>query len=108
MDQEQFCQNCSQRRNCRAAYEQLGKTRGPSVVSKVVAAFLLPIVFFIAALVTFEKILARAIETKELGTAVGFGLALSATFLLILITKAVNIRLNKKIMSEPNWYENRH
>ncbi|KPK34243.1 MAG: hypothetical protein AMJ65_18565 [Phycisphaerae bacterium SG8_4] len=44
MTQQELCQQCNQRRNCGQVYERLGKTEGPSVVKKVVLAFLLPLV----------------------------------------------------------------
>ncbi len=59
---------------------------------KVIAAFLLPMVVFIAALVAFEEILAGA---KELQTTLSFLLALLVTFISILIIKAVNRQLSK-------------
>jgi lipopolysaccharide export LptBFGC system permease protein LptF len=60
-----------------------------------VAAFLLPIAVFIAGLVVFEKVFAGVIDTKWLQTTLIFVLALSAAFVCILITKAINKRLNK-------------
>jgi len=109
MNQQKSCQDCNQRRNCQDAYRQLGSNKSPSIISKVVVAFLLPIVVFIAALAVFEGILAgtentilqkmqsaNPINTKEMQTAFSFLLALSATFVCILITKAVNKQFSKK------------
>ena len=108
MVQQKFCQECNQRHTpletpkksltgheCRKVYEQLGNTKSPSVVLKVVASFLLPLVVFIATLAAFEKILARVIPAKELQTVVSFVLAVSVAFALILIIKAINKRLAK-------------
>lgn len=112
MNQQKFCQDCNQRHNCQEVYQQLGHSGGPSVVSKIAAAFLMPIVVFIAALVVFEGILAEArdpilqkmqsanlINTEELQTAFSFLLALSAAFVCILITKAINKQFNKNRMN---------
>ena len=92
MAQEKFCQECTQRHapletpkksltghDCREVYQQLGKAEGPSVVFKVVAAFLLPLMVFIAALAASEKILAKVISSKEAQTALSFLLALAVT-----------------------------
>lgn len=95
MVQQQICNSCSQEHQCRAVYEKLGKAAGPSVVPKVLVAFLLPIVTFIAALTAFEKILVNLIDSNKLQTACSFLLALLAVLLLILAIKAVNIRFGK-------------
>ena len=73
----------------------MGKAQGPSVVFKVVVAFLLPLVVFIASLAAFEGILANAIDSKETQTALNFLLALSVSFICILIIKTINGRLGK-------------
>ena len=52
--QQELCQQCNQRQDCGQVYEQLGKIEGPSVVKKVVLAFLLPLVVFVASLGNFE------------------------------------------------------
>jgi len=95
MAQEKFCQECNQRHECRDVYQQLGKAEGPSVVFKVVAAFLLPLMVFIAALAASEKILAKTINSKEVQTALSFLLALSVTFVCIFVLKAINRQLSK-------------
>ena len=92
MTQQKFCQDCNQQHDCQKVYRQLGGIKGPSVVSKVVVAFLLPLVVFIVALAAFEGILARAIDNREAQTAISFLLALSVTFFCILITKAKQSR----------------
>lgn len=96
MAQEDFCSQCPQSHDCRAVYEQLGKSRGPNVVPKVVVAFLLPIAVFIAALAVSDYMLARAIAGKNLRIMVGFALAGCVSFVCILIVKAVNVRLAKR------------
>lgn len=95
MSQQKFCQNCSKKHECREVYRQLGKTEGPSVVFKVVVAFLLPLMVFIAALAVFEKILAKIVNTKPLQTALVFLLAASVTFALILIIRAISKQFSR-------------
>ncbi len=91
MDNQEFCQGCEQQHSCQEVYRQLGNTKGHSVVLKVVAAFLLPIAVFIATLAVSEAILAKL----QMQTAISFLLALSAVFVCILITKAINKRFSK-------------
>jgi len=95
MAQEKFCQECNQRHDCQEVYQRLGKAEGPSVVFKVVAAFLLPLMVFIAALAASEKILAKTMNSKEVQTALSFLLALSVTFVCIFVLKAINRQLSK-------------
>lgn len=95
MLQQKFCQECNQNRNCKEIYQQLGNTKNPSVVFKVVIAFLVPLVVFIAALAIFKAILAGIINSKEAQTALSFLLALSVTLVVVLVIKAINKKLSK-------------
>jgi uncharacterized membrane protein len=95
MFQQKFCQECVQKRNCKEIYQQLGNTKNPSVVFKVVIAFLVPLVVLIAALAIFKAILAGIINSKEAQTALSFLLALSMTFAVLLVIKAINKKLSK-------------
>ncbi len=88
MAQEKSCRGCDQENQCQETYRRLGDTRSPSVVFKVVVAFLLPLIVFIAALAAFEGILAAAINAKGLRTALSFLLALTVTAVCVLIIKA--------------------
>ena len=99
MAQEKFCQECIQRHDCREVYQQLGKAEGPSVVFKVVAAFLLPLMVFIAALAASEKILAKTINSKEVQTALSFLLALAVTLSVVGCSLFV-ARRNRKIKNQ--------
>ena len=102
MTQQKLCQDCNQRHKCQEVYQQLGKAQGPSVVSNVVVAFLLPVVVFIAALAAFEEILPKAVNSKESQTALSFLLALAVSFICILITKAINwTRTNADLAKQP-------
>ena len=78
------CDGCSQAHNCSAVYQQLGHVGGPSVVWKVIVAFALPIIAFIAALAGFERLLAGVVA-QEHRTLPAFGLALAFTVGLMLI-----------------------
>ncbi len=96
MTQQEICQNCNQKHDCQEIYRQLGDAKCPSVVTRAIAAFLVPLLVFIAVLVAFEKILAEAINPKELRTVLSLLLALLAVSVCILIIKAVNKQLSKK------------
>jgi hypothetical protein len=89
MGQSEPCNGCSQAHNCARVYEQLGHAGGPSVVWKVIIAFVLPIVAFIAALAISDRLLQRAVAEQHralpaFAMALTFtvGLTLAAGFLL--------------------------
>ncbi len=71
-------------------YEQLGKIEGPSIVKKVVLAFLLPLVVFVASLAIFERMLSAVLSAGQARSALSFASALSLTFVCILLTKVIN------------------
>lgn len=95
MDKQDFCQSCDQKNHCQDVYRRLGHAEGPSVVSKVVAAFLLPIVVFVVSLAVFEVILAKAVDMKGLQTALSLLLALLVTAVCVLTIKAISKQLSK-------------
>jgi len=90
MAQQEFCEDCKQKHDCQRIYEQLGDVEGPSVVIKVIVAFLLPLVVFIVSLAAFQQIFAKAISSQRVQTAFSFLLALVVTFICILVIRVVN------------------
>lgn len=95
MGQQELCGKCSQRHDCARVYEQLGNTQGPSIVRKVVLAFLLPLVVFTISLAILEKIFSEVINTGQIQSVLSLVLALLVTFVCILLTKVINRRLNQ-------------
>ena len=90
MAEEKFCQGCHQKHRCQEVYEHLSKVEGPSVVLKVILAFLLPILVFIGSLAAFEEILAKVIHSKELQTVIGSVLALVVSSAFVFIIRVIN------------------
>lgn len=68
----------------------MGSCSGPSVVLKVILAFLLPLIVFIVSLAVFEHVLAEAIKNGRALIAVNLILALLVTFICVLITRMIN------------------
>lgn len=95
MAQQRFCQQCGRRDDCQEVYQKLGGSKGPSLVSKVVVAFAVPLLFFIVCLAVSERVLAETINAERLRTAVAFVFSLSATFLLILVIRAISGRFGR-------------
>ena len=90
MAEQKICEDCNQKHDCRRIYEQLGDVEGPSVVIKVIVAFLLPLVVFIVSLAAFQEIFVRAISSQRLQAALSLLLALLVTFVCILIVRMIN------------------
>lgn len=95
MAQQEFCQDCNQKRDCRKIYEQLGDIKGPSVVLKVIIAFLLPLVVFIVSLAVFGEIFGKAISSQRVQTVLSLVPALLVTLVCIFIVRAINRRLRQ-------------
>ena len=93
MTENEFCGNCNQKHNCGSIYHQLGNIKGPSVVVKVVVAFLLPLVVFIFSLAAFQEIFTEAVRSQSMQIILSIASALSVTFSCILIVKMINKRL---------------
>lgn len=74
----------------------MGNMEGPSVVCKMVVAFLLPIVVFIGVLAVFEGTLSGVINSKGVRTICGFLSAVAATFACILITRVIKRRFRQR------------
>ena len=96
MAEEEFCSNCKQSHDCKTIYQRVGNTPGPSVIIKVLVAFLIPIAVFIISLGISENILKRAVTSKNLCTAVSFLLATGISFFCILITRVINSHLSAR------------
>ncbi|MHC4124281.1 MAG: hypothetical protein ACYSSI_11960, partial [Planctomycetota bacterium] len=81
MDGQKFCQSCGQKHLCQQIYERLGSFKGPSIVSKTINAFLLPLIVFILSLAIYSKVLSKIIYSEHYKTALGFLLSLLTTLL---------------------------
>ena len=96
MAQKDFCSQCAQSNDCKALYEQVGQSQGPNVAKAAITAFLLPIAVFIVALGLSDHVFKQAVAGKNLRFIAGFALAGCASFVYILIAKAINVRLAKR------------
>ncbi len=94
MAEQEFCEDCKQKHDCQEIYKQLGDVEGPSVVIKVIVAFLLPLVVFIVSLAVFQEIFVRAISSQRLQAALSLLLAFLVTFVCILIVRVIRKRIS--------------
>ena len=95
MSQDNLCKNCDKADTCRQVYENIGKSKGPSIALKVIIAFLLPIIVFITVLAIFEKLLQNLIPVNQLRTVLSLLAAVAVTFTVIAIIKFINRQLSK-------------
>ena len=74
----------------------MGSVRGPSILGKVVLAFLLPMLVFIGSLAVSQRVAAKAGVAKGVQTALGLLLAAAATLVCVLVTRAIDKRISEK------------
>ncbi len=96
MGDEQFCERCSQRHDCREIYGKLGNAEGPSLTLRVILAFLVPVLVFIVSLWGFERGLGWVTERAALRTAASLSGAVVVTLAWILTARAIDRRLAKR------------
>lgn len=95
MVEHELCRGCKQRNDCQQIYEKLARSSAPSVTRKVVLAFLVPLVAFIACLAASQRILAGVVEAEGLQMLLGLLAALVVTFGLILLLRVIDRQLGK-------------
>lgn len=101
MIKQDLCKSCGQKGNCSGIYEQMGGYRGPSVLSKVFCAFVIPLLTFIVSLVLFEEFAAESIRNEKLRTFTNFALASIITFTTILLIRFVNRKFGQDKQNKP-------
>jgi hypothetical protein len=99
MVEQELCRGCKQRNDCQQIYEKLARSSAPSVTRKVILAFLVPLVAFIACLAASQHILADVIEAEGLQALLGLLVAGAVTFGLVLLLRAIDRQLGKRKQS---------
>jgi chromate transport protein ChrA len=86
-----LCDKCGYRhgagRCCMDIYEQLGRTKGPSIIGKVLLAFVLPLLFFIGCLVLAEYLLSDLKTADAAKALLAFVAAVVATVIFVQIIR---------------------
>jgi hypothetical protein len=77
------CQGCGHGGSCHSIYYRVGHTEGPSVLAKVLLAFGLPIVVFIASLTVAGALLGGALTSHTGPALLSFAFALTLTALVV-------------------------
>ncbi|MEJ2701278.1 MAG: SoxR reducing system RseC family protein [Sedimentisphaerales bacterium] len=68
-------------------YEQLGRTKGPSIVGKVLLAFVLPLLLFIGSLIVAEYLLSGLKAADAVKALLAFTAAVVATGIFVQIIR---------------------
>ena len=86
MEQQQ-CQNCGQKHDCQQIYSRLGKSKAQKVLSKVIQAFLLPLILFTVSIAVTEKLLTDKLKSRGLINIIALASAVLVIFLYLMILK---------------------
>lgn len=85
------CENCGYRHShencCMDIYQRLGRTKGPSVISRVLLAFVLPLLIFIISLVLASYILSIFKIEDYTKTLFSFLAALTTAVVFVLLIR---------------------
>ena len=96
MAQENFCQDCGQKHNCKDVYSRMGNVKGSPIAPKALVAFLLPLVVFIVSLATFEHILDNSVGAKGLRMVLSCLLALAVATAITFAARLLGMRRQNK------------
>jgi hypothetical protein len=92
-----LCENCGYRHRtghcCIDIYQQLGRTKGPSVVGKVLLAFVLPLLVFIASLVLADYVLSIFLAESGISTLFAFLIAVALTVIFVQLIRIFTRKL---------------
>jgi hypothetical protein len=88
-----FHRICGRRWGCMDIYKQIGYSRGPSVFLKVIIAFLMPLLIFIAAAIVGERIFSDWVHSEPL--------RMLLVFLMSVLVTAIYVFVIKLITSQP-------
>ena len=99
MDDQDICQGCGQKNRCEQAYQALGRREGPSVVTSVIIALLVPLIVFIAALAISQKIIVEYVDTQHWQSLISFVIAMAVTGVCVVSIKLARGRLHRNQLS---------
>lgn len=89
-----YCSQCPQQAGCKEVYERLGRSDTPSVVGKVIAAFLMPIGLFVGLLIGVDKFLPVFLPEKA-RTAALFLISFAVTLAAVWGIRKINDKKTK-------------
>ncbi len=90
------CAGCSQKDECKAAWQRLGSANVPPVWAKVFVAFVLPLIALVAGLVLTERVARGWFASEAAVAAVSLAGAVLAALVVMLIGRMILMRFSKK------------
>lgn len=90
MTDQGICGKCSQRNGCKDIYQQIADNKGPSVLAKVVIAFVLPLLSFVLAIAVFSRLITRITSSQSAVTLLSFVLAVGVTALVLVLSNVAS------------------
>jgi len=96
MTQHDPCDKCGQKMSCQQAFGRLGNIQGKSIVRSILAAFVLPLAVFIAALAITQQLLAKRVESVGLRTTLVLLLAFVAAAGCVAVVRMIGKWLSRK------------
>jgi hypothetical protein len=91
MEQQQ-CQSCGMKDSCKEVYKKLGESDAPNVLTKVIMAFLLPLILFIFSIVVGERLLIEKLKDAKEVNIIAFALAIAIVLLYVFTLKLLKFR----------------
>jgi hypothetical protein len=89
------CAGCTQKDECKAAWQRLGSSSIPSVWAKVLVAFVLPLAALVVALVLTERLARGRLASEAAVTAVSLAGAVMAALAVMLLGRMILMRFSK-------------
>ena len=96
MTQFDPCDKCGQKTSCREVFRRLGSIQGKSIVRSILAAFVLPLVVFIAVLAIAQQLLAKHIDSAGLQAIVALLAAIAVAAACVAIVRMIGKWLGRK------------
>ncbi len=95
MANHEICDNCGLRNGCKQVYQRMAGYQGPSVLGKVLIAFVLPLLSFVLAVAVFGKVAGRLGLVRELEVILSLVFGLFTAAGVVLAAKVINRQFRK-------------
>ena len=86
-NQNPRCNTCPQKHSCIDIYRQLGQTKSPSVILKIIVAFVIPLIVFVSALLVGDNLLGRWLQNGTGRTLLSLSFALIVSMTCVWLIK---------------------
>ena len=95
MANQEICDNCGLRNGCKQVYQRMADYQGPSVLGKVLIAFVLPLLSFVLAVAVFAKVAGRFGLVRELEVILSLVFGLFTAAGVVLVVKVISRQFRK-------------